>query len=508
MIVEELVAKLGLEFDDTELKKFEEKMAGLGSTVKSFSFALAGAAGSIFAIAKFTSNAGDEALKMSQRLGVNIEALQELGYAAKLADIEHGELAQSIGLLNKNVTEAMSGNSELAGAFKKVGISVAQFRGKAPDAISLIGQMSDHFKTMPDGAEKSALAMKVFGKSGAKMIPLLNEGGAGLAKMGLEARRMGLVFDKESVEAMERFNDQITRVKSAVTGIAYSVGKRLVPIIEKLTNKFLAWLDANRSSVIQRTEFFFKALAVFVENAWNMLDGLTKSAMGFIDVMGGIEKVTKMVIGFASAWYAAKMLIGIGRVIQAIKALRFAMITAQLAALAVPLAIGAAFVALGLIIEDLYLTLTDPNADTFFRDLINMAPKALDFIKGLFGDFANWIMSKVASIGPMLGNLLMAGLKASPLGMLFYMAGGGSGDMSGLSSVGGMLGMTPATAPSAGTTMNSMSNGGANVNAPINITVGGDLDPAAVPKIQSSMDGSIDRITRSAARRYQGAPTQ
>ena len=43
-------------------------------------------------------------------------------------------------------------------------------------------QVADAFKKMPDGAEKAGLAMKLFGKSGADLIPLLNEGADGLTK--------------------------------------------------------------------------------------------------------------------------------------------------------------------------------------------------------------------------------------------------------------------------------------------------------------------------------------
>lgn len=69
---------------------------------------------------------------------------------------------------------------------------------------------------MPDGADKSALAMKVFGKSGMELIPLLNEGSDGITKLTDRARELGLVFDEQAGRNADAFNDGLDELKGAV----------------------------------------------------------------------------------------------------------------------------------------------------------------------------------------------------------------------------------------------------------------------------------------------------
>ena len=58
-------------------------------------------------------------------------------------------------------------------AFKAAGIDTL-------DADKAFRQLSDLFAVMPDGMQKTALAMKLFGREGMSLIPLLNEGSRGL----------------------------------------------------------------------------------------------------------------------------------------------------------------------------------------------------------------------------------------------------------------------------------------------------------------------------------------
>jgi hypothetical protein len=56
---------------------------------------------------------------------------------------------------------------------------------------------------MPDGARKSAIALKLFGLEGAKLIPFLNEGAKGIQAFEDEAARLGIVFSDDQIKAAE-----------------------------------------------------------------------------------------------------------------------------------------------------------------------------------------------------------------------------------------------------------------------------------------------------------------
>ena len=67
-------------------------------------------------------------------------------------------------------------------AFQKLGIEFQKSDGTLRSATDVLKDLADIVAKMPDGAEKTALGNELMGKSWKELIPLLNEGSAGLAK--------------------------------------------------------------------------------------------------------------------------------------------------------------------------------------------------------------------------------------------------------------------------------------------------------------------------------------
>lgn len=145
MIVRELYAKLGLEFDDTKLKKVEEKLDGLKSTLSTIGLSVTAASATLFGFAKLTANAGDEAGKTAMKLGLNVETLQRLQTAAEYANISNGSLQQGLGSLAKNLTSARDGSADTAKSLRKVGIDIGRMGGRIPSATEALNLISDRF---------------------------------------------------------------------------------------------------------------------------------------------------------------------------------------------------------------------------------------------------------------------------------------------------------------------------------------------------------------------------
>jgi len=182
---------------------------------------------------------GDRLSKMSQSIGISVETLSALSYAAKLSDIDLEGLAKSAGILSRNMFDAQGGTGEAAEAFNALGINVEGADRNLLSSDKVMGKIADRFAGMEDGATKTGLAMKIFGKSGAEMIPLLNQGSAALAGMKEEAEKLGLVVSTETAQQMERVNDNFTRMKSGAQGAALQIMTGLAPTLENLTNILL-----------------------------------------------------------------------------------------------------------------------------------------------------------------------------------------------------------------------------------------------------------------------------
>lgn len=178
-------------------------------------------------------DAADELGKAAQKFGVPIRQLSTLEYAADLAGVSLETLGTSLGALSKNM--AKSGQK-----FEKLGIKVRDSGGNLRAVDEVLFDVADALAAMPDGAEKTAIAMELLGKSGKDLIPLLNQGGASIRAFQEEARAIGLEISPETAAAAEQFNDNLSRLQATLTGFARTVAASLAPVLAELTDWVVA----------------------------------------------------------------------------------------------------------------------------------------------------------------------------------------------------------------------------------------------------------------------------
>jgi hypothetical protein len=100
-----------------------------------------------------------------------------------------------------------------------------------------LAKIADKFAAMPDGIQKTALAINTFGKSGADLIPLLNAGSKGIAELQTRAKELGIVFDDISAKQAELFNDKLDELNTAARGITTQITIGLLPALSGLTEE-------------------------------------------------------------------------------------------------------------------------------------------------------------------------------------------------------------------------------------------------------------------------------
>lgn len=184
-------------------------------------------------------NEADQMGLMAQKIGIPVEELSKLSYAAKLSDVSMGSLQASVKKLSTLMSQAASGNKKAAETLASVGVSAVDAHGKVRPASEVIAQLSDVFSKMPDGAEKTALAMQLFGKSGLEMIPFLNSGRQSIQDLMTEAQQFGLVISGETAEAANNFNDNLDRLSSVVRGISVQLAAALAPALQTITDALI-----------------------------------------------------------------------------------------------------------------------------------------------------------------------------------------------------------------------------------------------------------------------------
>ena len=202
-------------------------LAGLGVTLSVAGFA---------AMIKSAIDTADHLNKLSQKIGISVEALSTLRFAAQLSDVSLETLQKGIKGLSQNIVEANTGIGDGAQMFAALGISVKNTDGSMKSTEAVLLQVADVFAGFEDGAVKTALAVKLFGKSGMEMIPFLNQGAAGISQLTAEAERLGLKLTTETARSAEAFNDNLTALKASSSALGISLARDFLPELINITN--------------------------------------------------------------------------------------------------------------------------------------------------------------------------------------------------------------------------------------------------------------------------------
>lgn len=230
---------------DRTTKKMQENTRRRFAAMESASNRLKGAvAGMVaaFTLHKFSSwikssiDGADRANKFAQQVGVATETLTGLDLGLKLSGTNMKSFEGGLVRLNRSISDADQGLATQKRAFSDLGISVRDSKGELKSSEQVLREVADKFSQMEDGVRKTARAQEIFGRSGAELIPFLNQGSDGLDRMIDRSRDLGLVWTRESAAAAEAFNDKLTILGSVAEGIGNQVARDMLPIMSDLAD--------------------------------------------------------------------------------------------------------------------------------------------------------------------------------------------------------------------------------------------------------------------------------
>jgi hypothetical protein len=281
----DLVAKIGgytgpLDKAGRQTKKTSD---GIAKDIKKIGIAFAAVGGAAIAataaLIKSQIDAADNLTKTAQAIGIEVEQLSALEYAVKLSGVEFTSLTSALGRFSRVINDADHGLATAKRSFDTLGISIKDTRGNLKSSEQLIGEIADRCATMENGVRKTAVAQELFGRAGAQLIPLLNQGSDGIKNLTDEAERLGLVIDEKTGKAAEQFNDNLTRLKSVVTGTGRELAAELLPSMVEFTDIIA---DPQTQESIKAIVTGVADLAIGVVKAANAYIDLNKQLGEFI----------------------------------------------------------------------------------------------------------------------------------------------------------------------------------------------------------------------------------
>lgn len=229
-----------MEKAEKRLEKFDKQATvSVGNIAKGVAAAALAAAAGLAAMGKSAIDNADQLDKVSQSSGISVESLSQLQYAAEISNLSFEELSKATAKFSKTAADAARGSDKAADAFEALGIKVTNSDGSLRGTEELLLDVADRFSKMEDGAAKAALAQDLFSKSGARLIPFLNEGRAGIEKLKQEADAFGLTVSGKSAKAADAFNDNLDRLKAASKGVVNQFIEGVLPMLLALTERFV-----------------------------------------------------------------------------------------------------------------------------------------------------------------------------------------------------------------------------------------------------------------------------
>jgi hypothetical protein len=161
-----------------------------------------------------------------------------------------------------------------AAAFATLGVNIRGPKGELQNMGKLLPQVAEQFMDMKDGPEKTALALKLFGRNGMAMMPFLNKGAAGVKALMQESDKLGTTLSTKDLKAVKEATLNKRKMGEAIKGLQIAIGKNLLPVIQKMVTWFterivpaigrvIALIEKNKDKLIPLGKAF-EALGRFV----------------------------------------------------------------------------------------------------------------------------------------------------------------------------------------------------------------------------------------------------
>lgn len=294
-------------------------LGGIGSVLGSLTGGIVAlgaglSAAGLVAFAKGAIDAADNMRDLSQRTGATVENLSRFDQAARMSGTSIESVSGAMVKLSRGLNEAAAtGKGGAADALRTLGISAVDATGKLKGADQVMLEVADRFQGMRDGSQKAALAVQLFGKSGAELIPMLNEGRQAIE--GLDAT-MTTAF----AEKADQYNDNLQRMGAVFGQIGMAIAEQLLPYlssaVEWLTRVgvgFRDWIVANKEPIRQTIETIGgigKAIGPWVIGIGAVIaayQGLTlalktaAAAQAFLTALSGPKGLAALAIGAGAA---------------------------------------------------------------------------------------------------------------------------------------------------------------------------------------------------------------
>lgn len=256
----ELAAVFEVAFDPKgELKAGDKKIEGMIATLKTVG-KIVTEAFALDQIKEFVFGQVESALALehtANRLGLTTEQLQQYKLTAGLAGVGTDEFTFSLSHLSRTIGEAAAKGGDGAAVFQKLGVKLKDGSGNVRDTGDIFEDLAERISALPNPTEKSRVAFELFGRQGARLLPLLNKGREGFAEARKMMEELGGPTSKEFIENAKKVEESQVRLKFVWNNVSQAIAATFLPKVITVINFFVrmgkAAIDLNKQTNILKT---------------------------------------------------------------------------------------------------------------------------------------------------------------------------------------------------------------------------------------------------------------
>jgi hypothetical protein len=241
MALPPLKVKIGAETDDLD-KGLSGAEASLARFAKVGVASAAAVGAAMVALTKKSMENIDVLAKQARSLGLTTAAFQRMTMVAGEAGVESGKLSSMLGLMQRNIVELSNGTQAQVDSFKALGVSLADLQGLSPD--EQFAKIAASLDAIGDPAEKTALAMEVFGRAGRDAINMLSDYSGKAAEAAKFQNDFGIAVSQVTSDNVEAANDAVGRLGMVMEGFGNTMAGIVAPSVESAANAFIAWAQS------------------------------------------------------------------------------------------------------------------------------------------------------------------------------------------------------------------------------------------------------------------------
>jgi hypothetical protein len=237
-------AFLGFEYD---AQKLDQANKSVDSLVLGLEGALAAVSGGLF-VSRLNAIADelDTFDDLSAATNVATKDLQAMGLAFELNGSSAEAMQAALYKLNAQLGGLEDGAKTQTEVFKKLGIEVDSTSKKAPTLGAVLPQIFEGFSQLETEADKARVATQLFGRSGTRLIPVLDQGADGLEKMRAELDKLGGGASDDAIAKAGAYRDSLARLHYSFFALKGLIAEQVFPRLTSVTNSLargVGWLS-------------------------------------------------------------------------------------------------------------------------------------------------------------------------------------------------------------------------------------------------------------------------